>query len=135
MYAAPVRLKQRREFLRVARNGRKWVAPGLILQIGPHMHEMKQAGRDISVRPETGHGRNSFRIGFTVSRKVGGAVVRNRVKRRLRAVVDQVMPAHAAEGVDYVVVGRRATAGRPFDALSGDLEAALKHLGAWRNSS
>ena len=75
---------------------------------------------------------DAFRVGFTVSRKVGGAVVRNRVRRRLRAAVDAVMPAHAAPGNDYVVIGRAATVRRPFDALSADLETALKHLGAWR---
>ena len=133
MGAAPERLKQRREFLRVARSGRKWVAPGLILQVEAHIHEVEKAGGDIPVQPAIRSGGHAFRIGFTVSRKVGGAVVRNRVKRRLRAVVDAVMPEHAAPGNDYVVIGRGATARRPFDALSNDLETALKRLGAWRD--
>lgn len=128
MGAAPARLRQRREFLRVAHSGRKWVAPGLILQIGPHMDEATQDG---TRGPAASIAADAFRVGFTVSRKVGGAVVRNRVRRRLRAAVEAVMPAHAAPGHDYVVIGRAATAHRPFDALRADLETGLRRLGAW----
>lgn len=133
MGAAPERLKQRREFLRVAHSGRKWVAPGLILQVGPHVHEVTKASGDIPVHPAMPNRPDAFRVGFTVSRKVGGAVVRNRVRRRLRAAVETVMPGHAAARHDYVVIGRAATVRRPFDALSADLETALKRLGAWRD--
>ncbi|MHA1109410.1 MAG: ribonuclease P protein component [Alphaproteobacteria bacterium] len=139
MGAAPERLKQRREFLRIARSGRKWVTPGLILQAGPHMYDLKQAAGNMQAHPKT-HPKThpdsgSFRIGFTVSRKCGGAVVRNRIKRRLRAAVDSVMTDHAAPENDYVVIGRAASAGRAFDDLSGDLETALRRLDSWRESS
>lgn len=121
MSRAPARLKRRGDFLRVAGTGRKWVAPGLILQVRPF-----EDG-------ETMHDREPIRVGFTVSRKVGGAVVRNRARRRLRAAVEAVMPDHAAQGRDYVLIGRAATLRRPFAALTGDLETALKRLGAWRD--
>ena len=133
MHAAPERLKNRGDFLRVARTGRKWVAPGLILQIGPHMHQMLESDRDVTDHPAAPYGAGAFRVGYTVSRKVGGAVVLNRVRRRLRAAVETVMPGHALPQHDYVVIGRAATAQRPFDALSADLESALKRLGAWRD--
>lgn len=73
------------------------------------------------------------RVGFTASRKVGGAVVRNRAKRRLRAAAEQVIPAHGKTGYDYVLIARGGTANRPFPALLADLEAALKRVGAWRD--
>jgi ribonuclease P protein component len=115
------RLKRRAEFLRVANSRRKSVTPGLILQIlrRPQCIEPASVAEPV-------------RIGFTASRKVGIAVVRNRARRRLKAAVDQVMPRHAAGGHDYVLVARAATTRRPFAALLGDLEIALKQLGAWR---
>jgi len=120
---APQRLKRRREFLHVARSGRKWAAPGLVLQVSSRQDPADRAA------PE-----GDIRIGFTVTRKVGGAVVRNRARRRLRAAVERVMPTHAAPGRDYVVIGRGDTLRRPFAALVGDLETALRKLGAWRDA-
>jgi len=70
----------------------------------------------------------SFRVGFTVSRKVGNAVARNRARRRLRAAVDKVLPRHGENGHDYVVIGRQGTLGRPFRALVDDLETALRKV-------
>jgi ribonuclease P protein component len=115
------RLTRRSEFLRVARGRRKWAAPGLVLQargspVAP-AHEGDTAAQDAP-----------FRVGFTASRKVGGAVERNRAKRRLRAVVRAVMPELAAPGHDYVVIARGATLTREFAALKDDLRAALARL-------
>ena len=111
------RLKRRREFLRVQGAGRKWVAPGLIVQA------RRSEDGDEDSAPKSG-----FRVGFTVSRKVGSAVSRNRARRRLRAVVERVMPLHARPDHDFVVIGRKATLRRPFPALVGDLETALRKL-------
>ncbi len=110
------RLKTRRQFLHVAGAGRKWVAPGLILQVCPH-----EGDEAVDVR-----------VGFTVSRKVGGAVVRNRARRRLRQAAERVMPDQAAGARDYVLIGRRSTIERPFEDLVADLETALARLGALR---
>jgi ribonuclease P protein component len=116
------RLKRRAGFLRVAGAGRKSVTPGLILQVAPHA--------EAAALPED----CAFRVGFTASRKVGIAVERNRARRRLRAAVDQVMALHAAPGRDYVLIARAGTAGRPFAALLGDLKAALRQAGAYREA-
>jgi ribonuclease P protein component len=110
------RLKRRSEFLRVAGPRKKWAMPGLVLQ----------ARR----RDDQG---GASRVGFTASRKVGGAVARNRAKRRLRVVAEQVIPAHGEYGYDYVLIARAGTAGRSFPALLKDLEAALKRVDAWRD--
>jgi len=114
--AAFDRLKRRPDFLRVAGTRQKSVTPGLILQARPRA----------AAEPEV------FRVGFTVSRKVGGAVARNRARRRLRAAAAAVMPAHAAAAHDYVVIGRAATLTRPFPALIDDLCAGLRRLGLYR---
>lgn len=100
------RLKKRAEFLQVAR-GEKWVTPGLVLQC------RRRDDDDVS------------RVGFTVTKRVGNAVVRNRVKRRLREAVRQGK-AHALNGFDYVVIGRKTTIDRDFNDLEQDLEKALR---------
>jgi ribonuclease P protein component len=68
------------------------------------------------------------RVGFTVSKKVGGAVERNRVRRRLREIVRLSAATGLHAGSDYVVVGRRAALGIPFVKLTEDFIGALKRL-------
>ena len=106
------RLKRRGDFLRVAR-GAKWATPGLILQAAP--------------RPDR-HATSQARIGFTVSRKVGGSVERNRARRRLREAARLVMPARARPAIDYVLIGRHTTLTRPWAQLVHDLETALSRI-------
>jgi ribonuclease P protein component len=118
------RLKRRAEFLRIAASGRKSVTPGLILQVAPRPVATAEANPRVAAP----------RVGFTASRKVGIAVERNRARRRLRAAVAQVMPLHAAPDRDYVLVARAATVRRPFAALKGDLETALRQTGAYRDA-
>jgi ribonuclease P protein component len=125
--AAVSRLKSRPEFLRVAGVKRKWVAPGLVLQV-------RRRGPGDRRRGEIQEETPAIRVGFTVSRKVGNAVKRNRVRRRLRAAAGKVMPAQAKEGHDFVIIGRNATLRRPFAALLKDLETALKRLDALKLS-
>lgn len=117
------RLKRRSEFLRASSEGRKWVMRGLILQAVPSAQS----------QPET-MDNQALTVGYTASRRVGGAVMRNRAKRRLRAAVARVMPAHAAGGYDYVLIARPETLKRPFDGLVGDLKAALARLGLARDT-
>ena len=76
-----------------------------------------------------------MRFGLTLSRKVGGAVSRNRARRRLRALAIEVLDRHAAGARDYVLIGRAETVRRPFASLRQDLEKALRRLGAWRDGN
>lgn len=114
--AAVARLKRRPEFLAVAASRRRWVAPGLILQAARRPEES-----DLPLAP---------RIGFTASRKVGIAVVRNRARRRLKAAAEQVLPRHGAPGFDYVAIARDGTVSRPFAELLADFATALDRLNA-----
>ena len=68
------------------------------------------------------------RVGFTASRKVGNAVVRNRAKRRLRAAAAEVLTREGRPGTDYVLIARSETAGRNYADLLGDLAGALRQV-------
>jgi ribonuclease P protein component len=94
---------------------RRVALPGLLLQAAP--------------------GENGCRrVGFTASRKVGNAVARNRARRRLKALVSEILSVHALAGHDYVLVARQATPQRDFAALRRDFEAALKKLKLWQGA-
>ena len=95
------RLRQRADFLAAA-TGAKAPAAAFVLQA-------RDRGEDGPVR-----------VGFTVSKKVGNAVERNRVRRRLREVVRLALPTLMRPGHDYVLVGRRAALDLPFDRMIED---------------
>jgi ribonuclease P protein component len=107
-YPAPVRLKRRAEFLRVASKGRKAATHGLVLQALD--------------QPEAG----PARIGFTVTKKVGNAVVRNRTRRRLKEAARLELADHPLTGVDLVLIGRDSTRTRRFAELRDDFRRALR---------
>lgn len=102
------RLKKRKEFLFLAARGCKKPVPGLVLQLFR--------------RSDTG----AARVGFTVTKKVGNAVVRNRVRRRLREVVRIAEAETSLNGLDLVLIGRAATKERHFTALVADFRKALE---------
>jgi ribonuclease P protein component len=103
------RLKQRADFVAAA-GGAKIATAAFVLQ-----------GRE---RGDTA----PARIGFTVSRKVGTAVERNRVRRRLRDIVRRAPADELPSGRDYVLVGRRSALSRPFAQIAEDFKAALRRL-------
>ena len=70
----------------------------------------------------------TVRLGFTATRKVGNAVIRNRAKRRLREAARAAAPLLAVAGSDYVFVARMGTADRPWDRLLDDVKSALTRL-------
>lgn len=70
------------------------------------------------------------RAGFTATKKIGGAVQRNRAKRRLREAARALLPLHGLPGRDYVFVARAGTTSRPWAALLDDVKTALLRLAA-----
>jgi ribonuclease P protein component len=105
------RLQRRAEFLRVASKGRKTPSSGLVLQA--------------LARGDDG----PARLGFTVTKKVGNAVIRNRTRRRLREAARAVLKTEDLHGVDLVLIGRDSTRGRRFALLVEDFRRALVKLG------
>ena len=104
----PDTLKQRADFLLAQKIGDKVITKGIILQ---------SKSNDL----------DAIRVGYTVTRKVGSAVVRNRIKRRLRVIVQQCSDL-MTPGNDYVLIGRKATLTRTLPDLSKDLRYALHQV-------
>jgi ribonuclease P protein component len=107
----PGRLKRRPEFLRVASSGRKAAVGGVVLQ-ALDRHDSAPA-----------------RLGFTVTRKVGNAVIRNRTRRRLKEAARLLLAERAVTGADLVLIGRDSTRKRNFIALQSDIRRALDRAG------
>jgi ribonuclease P protein component len=70
----------------------------------------------------------TMRVGFTVTKKIGGAVVRNRMKRRFRALAREFVPANGIPGSDHVMIGRAKGVEREFGLLRAELAGALDKL-------
>jgi ribonuclease P protein component len=107
----PQRLKLRSEFLRTASKGRKAAVHGVVLQA--------------LARPDGG----PVRLGFTVTKKVGNAVVRNRTRRRLKEAARLLLRERPVSEMDVVLIGRDTTRGRPFKDLIDDIRRALVKAG------
>jgi ribonuclease P protein component len=107
-------LRRRAEFLRV-RGGARWATPAFVL-------EAKQRGGEAE----------GARFGFTVSKQVGGAVERNRIRRRLKAAVRDVLADRARPDFDYVLIARRPALDTAFASLVADLVHALERVNAPR---
>ena len=69
-----------------------------------------------------------MRVGFTVTKKIGGAVIRNRMKRRFRALAREIVPTRGFAGADHVMIGRDKGIERDFNLLKSELVGALDRL-------
>ncbi len=103
------RLVKRAEFVRVASAGQKIVTHSVVLQAS------------------TGEGQTA-RYGITATKTLGNAVIRNRAKRRMRAAVRDILPAHGMVGIDYVLIGRKLCVQTPYESLCRDLIYAVKKV-------
>lgn len=106
-------LKQRSEFLRI-RGGARCPLPPFVLETKP--------------RAETDAATSGPRFGFTVTKAIGNAVIRNRVRRRLKAAVTAIAATVARPGFDYVLIARSAAIERDFSQLKKDLERAFHRV-------
>lgn len=107
---APDRIKRRADFLRVGR-GQRWHGVAMTIQA--------------AARPVVSGNGDDTRFGFTLTKKVGNAVVRNRARRRLREAVRLADDLPTEAGRDYVIVGRIAALRLPFAALQAELAHGL----------
>ena len=112
MCAALPSLKASADFQRISRMGKRWTFPSFIMQA------LKRESAD-----------SSFRLGLTVSRKVGNAVTRNRAKRRLREMVRLYETPQKLAGWDIVLIGRASASERDFSLMKQDFLQGLKNMG------
>ena len=103
-------MTRRAEFL-AANSGLRAPMPGFVLLV----HDRKD-------------GDPTARIGITVTKKIGGAVIRNRMKRRFRALARAALPDHAIAGADHVLIGREGGIERDYALLAAELDKALARL-------
>jgi len=108
-------LKKRAEYLRV-RKGARCATPAFVL-------EAKARGDEDRAQPAHGP-----RFGFTITRQVGKAVERNRIRRRLKAAIKDIAPGHARGEFDYVLIARRPALTSEFAALMSELTRAFTRV-------
>lgn len=110
-FTLPSRIRKRKHFLLASNNGRKYVSAGLICQAIENQKDVLQ-------------------VGFTTTKKLGSAVVRNKIRRRMREVVRLFFAPEAPKGYNYVFIGRFNTATRSFEALKKDTLYLLRAVQA-----
>ena len=105
-----VNIRKRADFL-AANGGLRTTTPGFVLLV------RNREDADTTMR-----------VGFTVTKKIGGAVVRNRMKRRFRALAREIVPARGFAGADHVMIGRAKGIERDFALMKTELAGALDRL-------
>lgn len=104
-------LKKRSDFVRLSKSGKKFILPTMVILYQPQTEPIGQV-----------------RVGFTVTKKIGNAVVRNRIKRRLRMAVREMLPELAEANTDYVLIARHTILGTPYAKLTDGLQFAFSKM-------
>ncbi len=112
------RLKKRSEFINVTANGKKWVTRGFILVANA---QREKSTPDLEYLP---------RVGFTATKKIGNSVVRNKAKRILRAISQEVLTSSNTPAWDYVIIARKTLTTSNYEDLKKDFRWAIKKLEA-----
>ena len=127
-----VTLKRRSEFLRI-RGGARWSSDSFVIE---GKRRARAGETPLPAADVLAMDSGPPRFGFTVTKKLGAAVVRNRIRRRLREAVRQSLVGKALEGCDYVIIARDGALRRPAQELRDELLLALdkvnRKLGASR---
>ena len=105
------KIKSRKDFVKIQKKGSKIISAGVVLQCLNNLNQ-----------------ENPSRFGFTASKKVGGAVQRNKAKRRMRSLVFDVMKKFETKGWDYVLIARKEIVHRKYQKLKNDLIWSIKNL-------
>lgn len=103
-------IKKRSDFL-AANRGKRYATPGFVLLVKDRQDE----------QPD-------IRLGITITKKVGNAVVRNRMRRRFRALAQEMLAEKGKPGADHILIGRDGGIERDFGALRADMAKALEKL-------
>lgn len=113
-----ITLKKRQDFLRV-RGGRRCQNAAFVLETKPRPQPLASSHDQASDGP---------RFGFTITKKIGNAVVRNRIRRRLKHAIGQLAEEFAQPGYDYILIARRAAVTTHFIDLKKDLERCFQRV-------
>lgn len=113
-------ITSRRDFVAANQHGKKFVTPRFILLANQRSH-------DHPVAPAP-------RIGITVTKKIGNAVVRNRIKRQLREAIRATFTPHSQERYDYVIIARHGLIKAPYATITRDMEFAFSRIHAMKNA-
>ena len=104
-------LKKRMDFVNVSKKGKRSFSKGFILQ----KYKRNTLLQDSSVR-----------VGFTITKKIGGAVVRNKIKRRFRAIIKDVLNKYLKKNYDYVIIANKKSLIMDYKELKNDVIKVLK---------
>lgn len=110
-----MRLQKRKDFLAIAAHKKRFILRDMIIQYQRRASFME-------------HPEDYVRVGFTVTKKQGSAVVRNRIKRRLREATRHLLPELAQAGHDYVFIAKTSYATCPFERILDDIRFAFSHI-------
>ena len=107
----PKTIKKRVDFLKVSKNGKKIFTKGFVLQKYKRTMDSKN---------------DSIRIGFTITKKIGGAVIRNKIKRRFRTIIREIFSKYLRKNYDYVIIANKKSLIMDYKELKSDVIKTVK---------